>query len=177
MTATAPLSRIIVVRSAGDRTSGFVVAGALRAPCALGRAGTRRAKQEGDGATPAGSFRLLAVLYRPDRLPRPRTRLPVIALRPDSGWCDDPADRAYNQPVRLPYLASHERLWRDDRLYDLIVVIDYNLSPPIPGAGSAIFLHIATEDFWSTEGCVAVSPETMHRLLPHLGPQTIIEIR
>ena len=177
MTSAATLSSIVVVPASGDRSRGLIVAGNLHAPCALGRAGTRRRKREGDGATPIGSFKLLAVLYRSDHLPRPRTRLPVTPLRPDSGWCDDPGDLAYNHPVRTPYLASHERLWRPDRLYDVIVVLNYNLSPRVPGAGSAIFLHIATEDFSPTEGCVAIFPETMRRLLPHLGPQTVIHIR
>ncbi len=98
MTAAAPLSRIIVARFAGNPSRGFIAAGGLHAPCALGRAGTRHAKHEGDGATPTGAFYLRAVLYRPDRLPRPRTRLPVTALDPAAGWCDDPSDRAYNHP-------------------------------------------------------------------------------
>lgn len=177
MTADAILSRILVSPASGDRTRGFVLAGTMAAPCALGRTGVSPWKREGDGATPMGSLRLRAVLYRADRVPRPRTHLPVTAIHQDSGWCDDPNDRAYNCPVRLPFAASHERMWRDDRLYDVVVVIDYNLSPVRRGAGSAIFLHLARADFIPTEGCVAVSPETMRRLLPHLGPHTTIEIR
>ena len=177
MTATKILSRLVVVPATGDRRRGFILAGGRLASCALGRAGTTRGKHEGDGATPVGTFGLVGVLYRSDRGTRPVTRLPVEAIRNDGGWCDDPADRAYNRPVRLPYPGRHERLWRDDRLYDVVIVIDYNLSPPRPDAGSAIFLHIAHEDFAPTEGCVAVSPEAMRRLLPHLGPRTMIEIR
>jgi L,D-peptidoglycan transpeptidase YkuD (ErfK/YbiS/YcfS/YnhG family) len=143
----------------------------------LGRAGITGAKREGDGATPRGRFRLLAAMYRPDRLPRPLTYLPLSAIRPDSGWCDDPTDRAYNQPVRLPYAANHEELWRADHLYDVVIVLDYNIRPAIPGAGSAIFLHLATPDYAPTAGCVAVSPKTMHRLLPRLGTETVIDIR
>ncbi len=155
----------------------MILAGGLAARCALGRTGIGPRKREGDGATPAGSFCLVAVLYRPDRVQRPRTALPVTAIDPDSGWCDDPADSAYNQPVRLPYPASHERLWRTDHLYDVVVVLDYNLRPAIPGAGSAIFLHIARENFAPTKGCVAIAPETMRHLLPRLGPRTRIAIR
>jgi L,D-peptidoglycan transpeptidase YkuD (ErfK/YbiS/YcfS/YnhG family) len=176
VTADAIRPRILVCPATSDRTRGFVLAGTIEAPCALGRAGTRSTKREGDGATPMGSFRLRAVLYRADRLPRPRTHLPVTAVHKDSGWCDDPNDRAYNRPVRLPFAAGHEHLWREDHLYDVIVVIDYNLAPVRRGAGSAIFLHLAREDFAPTEGCVAVSRETMLRLLPHLAPQTTIEI-
>ncbi len=177
MTSAAPLRRLIIVPTVGDRTRGFIRAGVLYAPCALGRAGISSRKHEGDGVTPAGTFNLRAVLYRPDRLPRPRTHLPVTPLDPGAGWCDDPADRAYNRPVRLPFPASHENLWRDDRLYDVIVVIDYNLSPTVRGAGSAIFLHIATEDFAPTAGCIAVSPQTMRHLLPQLGRDTVVVIK
>jgi L,D-peptidoglycan transpeptidase YkuD (ErfK/YbiS/YcfS/YnhG family) len=176
MTAGAIFPRIVVVRATGDHRRGILVAGPVHARCALGRSGIAWRKREGDGATPAGTFGLVAVLYRPDRVPRPRTSLPVTAIRENSGWCDDPADRAYNREVRLPFAASHERLWRDDHLYDVVVIIDFNLSPPAPGAGSAIFLHLAREDFAPTEGCVAVSPETMRRLLARVGPGSVIDV-
>jgi L,D-peptidoglycan transpeptidase YkuD (ErfK/YbiS/YcfS/YnhG family) len=145
-------------------------------PVALGRSGIARGKREGDGHTPAGAFRLLSVLYRPDRGPRPRTALPVTAITPDMGWCDDPADRNYNHPVTLPYSGRHERLWRDDRLYDLVVVVDYNMHPVVRGAGSAIFLHVARDDFGPTEGCVAMAPQAMRRLLRQVSTDTIVEI-
>jgi L,D-peptidoglycan transpeptidase YkuD (ErfK/YbiS/YcfS/YnhG family) len=176
MTATGQFREIVVVPAA-SRSRGVIHVGGIQARCALGRAGRSAHKREGDGATPVGTFRLLGVLYRPDRLPRPRTRLPVTAITPQAGWCDDPADRAYNRPVELPYAGRHERLWRDDHLYDLVVVIDYNVSRPQKGAGSAIFLHLPRDGFAPTEGCVAVSLATMRRLLPRLGPQTLITIR
>ena len=87
------------------------------------------------------------------------------------------ADRRYNRPVRLPYPARHERLWRDDRLYDVVVVLDYNLARPRPGAGGAIFLHIATPDFSPTAGCIALQPDAMRRLLALVGPRTAIDVR
>lgn len=167
---------IRVSAAAGERSRGRLAMGSVSAPCALGRSGMRRRKREGDGATPAGRFRLLAVLYRPDRVRRPATGLPVAAIRPDSGWCDDPADRRYNRPVRLPYPASHERLWRDDRLYDIVVVIDHNLARPIRGAGSAVFLHLAAPGFTPTAGCVALSEPAMRRLLARARPGTTIVI-
>lgn len=170
-------SIVRVVALGDERSRGFIVAGGLTAPCALGRSGVRAAKREGDGATPAGAFRLVAALYRSDRGARPATRLPLSEIRPDSGWCDDPADRNYNRPVRLPYAASHERLWREDRLYDVVVILDHNLDPVRKGAGSAIFLHIAGQGFTPTEGCVAVSPETMRRLLVRCDASTVIDIR
>ena len=176
MTAGAPLARIDVVAAHGT-AHGVLSAAGIFVRCALGRAGVTPWKREGDGATPAGSFHPVALLYRPDRVARPRTGLPVTAIDPDAGWCDDPADRAYNRPVRLPYAGSHERLWRSDRLYDLVIVLDYNLAPAIAGKGSAIFLHLARDDFAPTAGCVAVSPAAMARLVPRLAPSTAIIIR
>jgi L,D-peptidoglycan transpeptidase YkuD (ErfK/YbiS/YcfS/YnhG family) len=125
--------------------------------CAVGRSGFRRDKREGDGATPVGRFPLRQVLYRPDRIAPPRTGLPLRTIRCDDGWCDDPADRNYNRLVSLPYPASHERLWRADALYDLVVVIGYNDDPVVAGRGSAIFLHVATDDWAPTAGCVALA--------------------
>jgi L,D-peptidoglycan transpeptidase YkuD (ErfK/YbiS/YcfS/YnhG family) len=167
----------MMVPSAADKARGLIVAAGLGIPCALGRRGVARRKREGDGATPAGRLDLLTVLYRPDRIARPATALPVMPLTPDAGWCDDPGDRRYNRPVRLPYAASHERLWRDDGLYDVVVVLDYNFRRPRPGTGSAIFLHIAAPDFSPTEGCVALGLTAMRRLLARAGPGTWLEVR
>ncbi|SLN20239.1 L,D-transpeptidase family protein [Oceanibacterium hippocampi] len=138
--------------------------------CAIGCGGIVSDKHEGDGGTPVGRFPLRRVYYRPDRIATPAILLPVLALEPDDGWCDDPADPAYNQPVRLPFAASHERLWRDDELYDLIVVVGHNDDPVVPGAGSAIFLHVARRDYSPTEGCVALAREDLAELLGMLGP-------
>lgn len=133
--------------------------------CSLGRAGVTRDKREGHGATPAGIFPLRRVLFRPDRLAPPATRLPVTPLRRDDGWCDDPGDARYNRPVTLPYPASAEALWRRDGLYDVLVVLGHNDDPVVPGAGSAIFLHVARPDFGPTEGCVALALEDLLALL------------
>ena len=128
---------------------------ALRA--AFGRGGITAQKREGDGGTPAGLLKLVRVLYRADRLPPPRCAVPLEPISPGDGWCDDVADAAYNRPVRLPYPASHEALWRADRVYDVIGVLDWNLAPIMPGRGSAIFFHVATPDYAPTAGCVALS--------------------
>jgi L,D-peptidoglycan transpeptidase YkuD (ErfK/YbiS/YcfS/YnhG family) len=136
--------------------------GKRRFRCALGRGGIRRDKREGDGATPAGSWRMRALLFRPDRVEgTPLTGLPLRALRPEDGWCDDPTDLLYNRAVKLPFRAHAEALWRADEVYDLIVVLGYNDDPPTPGRGSAIFLHVARPDFAPTEGCVALSREDL----------------
>ncbi len=161
---------------------GIVRFGGTRYPGVIGRSGISPAKREGDGATPAGEFPLRAVWYRPDRLPRPPTGLPVFEIRPDDGWCDDPASPDYNRPVRLPivrsarvdarHAASCERLWRDDGLYDVLIVAGYNDDPVIAGAGSAIFVHVAAPGGGPTEGCVALEKPDLLRLLRELGPES-----
>ena len=138
--------------------------------CAVGASGIAADKREGDLATPTGLFAFRRVHYRPDRLRPPPTGLPLSPISPQDGWCDDPADPLYNRPVRLPYAARHERLWREDGLYDLIVVLGHNDDPVVPGAGSAIFLHVARPDFGPTEGCVALGREDLLALLAAAGP-------
>ena len=145
-------------------------------PCALGRAGVRRDKREGDGATPIGVFPLRDLWYRPDRVPRPRTLLECHEIEPGWGWCDDPDDERYNRAVRLPYPARHERLWRDDGLYDLIVPLGYNDAPAVPGLGSAIFLHVAAPEYAPTEGCVAIARDALLELLARCGPKTKLKV-
>ncbi|MGE0725037.1 MAG: L,D-transpeptidase [Alphaproteobacteria bacterium] len=155
---------------------GRLAAGGRVFRCALGKGGIRADKREGDGATPIGRFTLRRLLFRPDRLARPETGLPVAAIAPEDGWCDDPADPAYNRPVRLPHPARHERMWRDDHLYDLVVVIAHNDDPPVPHAGSAVFVHLARENYGPTEGCVALAREDLLWLLARAGPSTVLEI-
>jgi len=171
-----PLDLISVRQQGAQPHCGRLMAGAIVLPCALGRSGVTEAKREGDGASPAGTWPLRDVLFRPDRIDRPATNLPVSAISPDDGWCDDPADPRYNRLVRLPYGASTESLWRDDDLYDLVVVLGYNDDPPRPGLGSAIFFHLASPEFAPTAGCVAVHRPDMVRLLAHCGPRTKLEI-
>ncbi|WP_186399934.1 L,D-transpeptidase [Stappia sp. P2PMeth1] len=156
-------------------TRGVLQFGGIVVPCALGRGGISRFKREGDGATPAGRFELLQVYYRRDRGGRPRSALPVAPL-PRAGWCDAPGHPRYNALVPLPCAASHEDLWRDDPLYDIVVVLDCNLHPAVPGLGSAIFFHLARPGYTSTEGCVAVARADMERLLSACGPGAAIEI-
>lgn len=158
----------------GDPTRGTLIAGAAVIPCALGRSGIRTRKRESDGASPRGVFRLRGGFYRPDHFPvRPVSALPLRATRPDDGWCDAPADRRYNRPIRLPSTAaSAEVLWRDDGLYHLVIDLDYNRGPIRPGRGSAIFLHIARPGYRPTEGCVALKTTDLLRLLRRLGPRT-----
>jgi L,D-peptidoglycan transpeptidase YkuD (ErfK/YbiS/YcfS/YnhG family) len=172
-----PLAFLLVTRRAGYRSRGVVIAAGRAIPCALGRAGIRGLKREGDGATPAGRFRLGQVWWRADRGPAPGGMLPRRRIRPDDGWCDASGDPRYNRPVRLPCRVSHEEMWRTDRLYDLLVEICCNVRPRIAGRGSAIFLHAARPGFLPTAGCVALAPAELRRLLARLGPKTRMVIR
>lgn len=156
---------------------GLLRFGDRRYRCAIGRSGIAREKREGDGATPVGRFPLRRILYRADRLAALKTGLTRRAIRRDDGWCDAPADPAYNKPIRLPFAASHERLWRDDGLYDLVAVLGHNDAPPRPGLGSAIFLHVASPGYGPTEGCVAVALADLLRILCDCGAETYLEVR
>jgi L,D-peptidoglycan transpeptidase YkuD (ErfK/YbiS/YcfS/YnhG family) len=162
---------LVIVRglSRAD-TQGKLHLGFVHYRCALGRAGRGPKSGEGDGVTPSGRWPIRQILFRPDRLRRPRTALPVSPLSPSLGWCDAAGDANYNRLVSLPYPASHERLWRRDGLYDLVAVLGYNDAPRSQGRGSAIFLHLARPDYGPTEGCVAIAREHMLMLLARLGP-------
>ena len=164
----------MLIEVTGD---GWLRVGARQFRAALGRGGISGAKREGDGVTPAGIFPLRQVLYRPDRMARPPTALAALPLVPSDGWCDNPADPAhYNRPVTLPHPARAERLWRDDGLYDLLVVIGYNDAPPVPGLGSAIFLHVSRPDYAPTEGCVALALPHLLQVLTLCGEAATISI-
>ncbi len=165
----------LLVVDAGART---LRAGRGPLPCAIGRAGTMAAadKREGDGCTPLGRWPVRGLLLRPDRLSHVAGALPWRWLRPDDGWSDDPDDPAYNRPVRLPHRFGAESLWRDDDAYDAIVVLGYNDAPPLPGHGSAIFLH-ALPASGVTAGCVALAHAALLALLPLLAPTDMLEVR
>ena len=159
-------------------SDGRLQLGEREVQCALGRGGviTAADKREGDGATPLGAWRLRRVLYRADWVGAPVTSLPCAAIARDDGWCDAPYDRAYNRQVKLPYPASHERMWREDRLYDLVCVLGHNDDPPIPSLGSAIFLHIARPDYAPTEGCIALARADLQGLLAMAGAGDLLRV-
>jgi L,D-peptidoglycan transpeptidase YkuD (ErfK/YbiS/YcfS/YnhG family) len=161
----------------GAPSRGWLWAGGRAIPVALGRAGIRADKREGDGATPRGRFRLRAVWWRAERGPRPVTQLPVRRIGPADGWCEDPSDRRYNRPVRLAPGAPGDRLVRADRLYDLVIELDHNTRPRIAGRGSAVFIHVARPGYAPTAGCVALAADDLRRLLTRLGPKTRIDIQ
>jgi len=160
---------ITVFSYPGERHRGFLRCGPLTLPCALGRTGITHLKREGDGATPAGRHRLLSLYVRRDRLPGPRSALPARPLRRNDGWSEDRRHGRYNCPVRLPSSAAHETMWRDDRLYDVVGVLDWNMRPRVRGRGSAIFLHVARPSYAPTAGCIALKFRDLTRLLALAG--------
>jgi L,D-peptidoglycan transpeptidase YkuD (ErfK/YbiS/YcfS/YnhG family) len=174
------LTRLRVVAAphlaANETPRAWLIAGATQIPCAIGRSGIGRGKIEGDGKTPAGRFAILYFLYRPDAGFRPRQNFAALPIGQNSAWCDHPGDRNYNRPIRLPYGNSREGLWRDDRLYDVIGILDYNIKPRVQRRGSAIFFHLARPDLSPTQGCVALRPADMRRLLPRLSRGAVMVV-
>ncbi|MEM7215937.1 MAG: L,D-transpeptidase family protein [Pseudomonadota bacterium] len=156
--------------------AGLLMIGNRAISCRLGRSGIRCRKVEGDGSTPAGKFAILFGYYRRDRIRKPATRIILRNIRPEDGWCDDPGSPNYNKPVKLPLSASHEMMCRNDRLYDVCIVLDYNINPVIRRRGSAIFFHQTSPELKPTEGCVAIDPKEMRRLLPMVSNKTVVRI-
>jgi L,D-peptidoglycan transpeptidase YkuD (ErfK/YbiS/YcfS/YnhG family) len=171
-----PLSLIQIRARAGNSRRGWLRFGGQVIPVALGRGGILANKREGDGGTPKGTFRPRALWWRADRHPRPRTSLPVRAIMPDDAWCEDPSDRHYNRPIRMTRDQEGDRLRRDDHLYDFIVEIDHNTLPRVARRGSAVFLHLARENFAPTAGCVSMTQQAMRHLLRRLSRKTKIVI-
>ena len=175
--AHTTISKLCVAQAIGAKSNGRLHIGQASIPCRLGPGGVAHDKREGDGATPAGHFRLARALYRANsgmRLPR---NVPSRPIRKDDIWCDASGHGQYNRPGRLPFAPSHERLWREDHLYDLVFVLDYNLRPRAQGRGSAIFFHLERDRSSATAGCVAISAAAMRRLAPRLGKGVTMRIR
>jgi L,D-peptidoglycan transpeptidase YkuD (ErfK/YbiS/YcfS/YnhG family) len=170
---------MIFTAIATELSLGRVVWPGHGARAAFGRSGLAAAadKREGDGASPIGIWAMRRVLWRADKGPAPRTGLPVTPILRDAGWCDAPEDENYNRPVKLPYPASAETLWREDDLYDLVVILGHNDDPVVKGKGSAIFMHLARPDYGPTAGCVALSRPDLEALLAKANPGDALEIR
>ncbi len=161
--------------SFGAPPRGLLSVAGMSFPCAIGRSAVKRRKREGDLASPAGRFRLLAGFFKPT-CPRPAAPWPMRPIRRADGWCDDPQSPAYNRPLRLPSRYNYEELWRNDGLYDLVVVLNYNIWPRRRQSGSAIFLHCAGPDFTPTAGCIALRAADLRKLLPRLAQKAALTI-
>ncbi len=170
---------LLVEASSPTATTGTLTVGGKSYPCTLGRSGVIDAdkKTEGDGKTPLGVYPLRALYYRADRVEKPQTGLAAEVLAPDMGWCEDPSHPDYNKKIVLPHPAVHDHMTRADALYDYTVIVGHNDDPPVPGKGSAIFIHLARPDFSPTAGCVGLKAEDMLEVLKNCNESSTIEIR
>ena len=169
--------KTILVRPApGKRSRAVVQVGPLRLPAAIGRAGRTSLKREGDGATPIAAMRLLSGFLRGDRLSVPGAALPMRRIRPSMLWCDAPGHASYNRLVQAPFTPSHEEMQRADALYDICLVLDWNVTSRRRNAGSAIFFHLIRPGYEPTAGCIAVARRDMLRILPHLRRGTRVRV-
>ena len=156
--------------------SGFLKYKKLKFKCTLGKAGIRKKKREGDNITPKGTFKIVKIYYRSDRIKKISSKFRLIEITKNIGWCDDPKSRKYNQPIKLPTKYSHEILYRRDNIYDLILVLNYNMKPTIKNKGSAIFIHMAKENYKKTEGCVALKKVDLIFLIKEINKNTKVII-
>jgi len=158
------------------KKSGYLKYKNLKFRCALGKGGVKKKTMEGDNITPKGIFKIIKIYYRPDKIKKIKTLIKKIKIKKNMGWCDDPNSRFYNKLINLPTKYSHEKLYRNDRLYDLIVVLSYNTNPIIKNKGSAIFMHIANNSYKKTKGCIALKKEHLIKIISKIKKNTKIAI-
>ena len=158
------------------KKSGYLEYKNLKFRCALGKAGIKKKKKEGDNITPEGTFKIIRVYYRRDKIKNISTLIKKKEIKKKIGWCDDPVSSVYNKEIKLPSKFSHEKLYRKDNLYDLILVLNYNINPIIKNKGSAIFIHIAKKNYEPTAGCIALKKKDLLKLLKNIKKNTKIKI-
>jgi L,D-peptidoglycan transpeptidase YkuD (ErfK/YbiS/YcfS/YnhG family) len=158
------------------KKSGYLKYKNFKYRCALGKAGVNKKIKEGDGITPKGVFKITKIYYRADKIKIIKTNIKKIKITKNMGWCDDPVSRFYNQQIKLPSKFSHEKLYRNDDLYDLIAVMNYNTNPIIKNKGSAIFMHISKKSYKKTEGCIALKKKDLINILTKIKKNTKIKI-
>ena len=144
--------------------------------CALGKRGIGNKKKEGDLITPKGVFKIKYVLYRKDRVKKIKTKLKKIIIKKNMGWCNDNESNKYNKLIRLPSSYSHEKLYKKENIYDIILVLNYNMNPIIKNKGSAIFIHVSKKNYKGTEGCVALKKIHLIKVLRGLKKNTAVRI-
>ena len=148
----------------------------LKFRCALGKAGVGEKKSEGDKITPKGTYKIVRIYYRSDRIKKVTSKFKLIKIKSNVGWCDDPNSKFYNQEIKLPSKFSHEKFYRKDEIYDIIVVLDYNTNPTIKNKGSAIFIHITKNKYTKTLGCIALRKTHLIKILTQIDKNTKIKI-
>ena len=158
------------------KKSGYLEYKNLKFRCALGKAGIKKKKKEGDNITPEGTFKIIRVYYRRNKIKNISTLIKKKEIKKKIGWCDDPVSSFYNKEIKLPSKFSHEKLYRKDNLYDLILVLNYNINPIIKNKGSAIFIHIAKKNYEPTAGCIALKKRDLVELLENIKKNTKIKI-
>jgi L,D-peptidoglycan transpeptidase YkuD (ErfK/YbiS/YcfS/YnhG family) len=158
------------------KKSGYLKYKNLKFRCALGKAGVKKKIMEGDNITPKGIFKIIKIYYRSDKIKKIKTLIKKIKIKKNMGWCDDPKSLFYNKLIKLPSKYSHEKLYRNDNLYDLIVVLSYNTNPIIKNKGSAIFMHIAKGSYKKTAGCIALKKEDLVKIISLIKKNTKIKI-
>ena len=157
------------------KKSGYLKYKKFEFRCALGKAGIKNKTKEGDNITPKGTYKAIKLFYRTDKISKIKTVLKKFKIKKNMGWCDDPRSKFYNKEIKLPCLYSHEKLYRKDSVYDLVVVLNYNFKPIIKNKGSAIFIHV-TNKYKSTQGCIALKKEDLVKLLSVIKKNTKIKI-
>jgi len=156
--------------------SGHLKYKGLKFRCALGKHGINKKKKEGDQVTPKGTYKIVNIYYRKDRIKKISSKLKLIKIKKNMGWCDEPDNKNYNQLIKIPSKYSYERLFRNENIYDLIIVLNYNMNPVIKNKGSAIFIHIAKKRFQPTKGCIAISKKNLLYLIKNITKNTKIKI-
>ena len=156
--------------------NGFLIHGNNKYKCSIGYNGLSNNKTEGDGCTPIGTYKINKIFYRPDKINNHKFILDSEIIEERDGWCDDVNSDSYNQKIEFPFKEGAEHLYRNDDLYDIVCVLDYNLNPIIKGKGSAIFLHVAKEDYSPTQGCVAIKKDELLQIALRLNKDSIIQI-
>ena len=158
------------------KKSGYLNYKNFKFRCALGKNGIKKKVIEGDFVTPKGKYKLIKIYYRPDRIKKINSPLKKVMIKKNMGWCDDVNSKYYNKQIKINDKISHEKLYRKDSLYDILVVLNYNLNPIIRGKGSAIFLHVAKKNYSKTQGCIALKRNELLNLVSKIKKSTQIRI-
>ena len=158
------------------KKTGYLQYKNLKFRCALGKAGIKKKEKEGDNVTPKGTFKITKMYYRPDKIKNITSLVKKIKIKNNMGWCDDPSSNLYNRQIKLPNKFGHEKLYRKDNLYDLILVLNYNINPIIKNKGSAIFIHVAKNSYKKTKGCIALKKKHLIELVSKIKKNTKIKI-